>query len=149
MERLPAALCTFRLDGMRFGVDVERVQEVLRQQRTTRVPLAPEALAGLLNLRGRIVAAIDLRRRLALPERAEGNDCVNVIVATKTGAVSLVADEIADVLTVDPSNFERAPATLQGPARELICGACKLPEELVLLLDVERVLQVGAVETAR
>jgi purine-binding chemotaxis protein CheW len=140
MTGLPATLCTFRLDGLRFGVDVARVQEVLRHQVMTRVPLAPPAVTGLLNLRGRIVPALDLRRCLGLRERETGERPVNVVVVSESGPVSLLVDEIGDVLALDPALFEEAPATVQGRVRELIRGACKLDDGLVLVLDVERSL---------
>jgi len=142
MEAVPTTLCTFRLDGLCFGVDVDRVQEVIRQQEMTRVPLAPPAVRGLINLRGRIVPALDLRRRLALRERETGERPVNVVVVAQTGAVSLLVDEIGDVLVLDPSRFEEPPATVQGLARELIRGAYKLADGLVLVLDVERAVQL-------
>jgi purine-binding chemotaxis protein CheW len=140
MTGLPPTLCTFRLDGLRFGVDVALVQEVLRHQTMTRVPLAPAAVTGLLNLRGRIVPALDLRRRLGLREREAGGRPVNVVVVSESGPVSLLVDEIGDVLALDLARFEEAPATVQGPVRELIRGACKLDDGLVLVLDVERSL---------
>ena len=129
---------------MRLGVDVERVQEVLRQQRMTHVPLAPAALAGVLNLRGRVVPAIDLRRRLELSERDPNAAFVNVVVATPHGTVSLLADEIADVFSIDPARFEPSPGTVPDAARELVLGACKGDDELVLLLDVDRAVQLRA-----
>lgn len=142
MDAVPTTLCTFRLDGVRFGVDVDRVQEVIRHQKMTRVPLAPPAVRGLINLRGRIVPALDLRRRLALREREAGEQPVNVLVVTQTGVVSLLVDEIGDVLALDPSCFEEPPATVQGEARELIRGAYKLTDGLVLVLDVERAVRL-------
>ena len=139
-------VCTFRLDGHTFGIDVLRVQEIIRHQETTRVPLAPDAVRGLINLRGQIVTAIDLRRRLNLPERSGGTQPVNVVVQTDDGAVSLLVDEIGDVATVTDVAFEPPPNTLRGPAREMIRGAYKLDGRLLLLLDSEKVLSpVGGV----
>jgi purine-binding chemotaxis protein CheW len=92
-----------------FGVDVLRVQEVLRFQQMTRVPQAPEVIEGLINLRGQIVTAIDMRRRLRLPPRAGDQTPMNMVVRTEDGAVSLLVDEIGDVLDVDapPTNGRR------------------------------------------
>jgi purine-binding chemotaxis protein CheW len=104
----------------------------------TRVPLAPSVVRGLINLRGQIVTAIDLRRRLELPERADGELPVNVVVQTDDGAVSLLVDEIGEVLPVSEQAFELPPETLRGTARDLIRGAYKLEGRLLLILDVER-----------
>lgn len=142
MDPTTTALCTFQLDGLCFGVDVRHVQEVLRHQPMTRVPLAPRAVEGLLNLRGRIVPALDLRRRLALRERGSDARPVNVVVVTEAGAVSLLVDEIGDVVPVDESCFEAPPATVRGAVRELIRGACKRDEGLVLVLDVARTISL-------
>ncbi|HEY2253351.1 MAG TPA: chemotaxis protein CheW [Planctomycetaceae bacterium] len=134
--------CTFYLDGQYFGLDVLKVQEIIRYQEMARVPLASPAVRGLINLRGQIVTAIDLRRRLELRERPADQLPLNVVVKTEDGAVSLLVDAIDDVLEVSEKLFERPPETLQGTARELILGAYKLPGRLLLILDVERAVQV-------
>jgi purine-binding chemotaxis protein CheW len=134
--------CTFFLAGHYFGLDVLRVQEVIRYQEMTRVPLAPPVVRGLINLRGQIVTAIDLRRRLELEDRPAGQLPVNVVVHTDDGAVSLLVDEIGDVLEVSEKLFEPPPETLKGTARELIRGAYKLPGRLLLILDPERTVNV-------
>ena len=131
-------LCTFYADGLYFGIDVREVQEVLQYQDMVRVPLAADVVEGLINLRGQIVTAIDLRRRLGLPERTSGEDPMNVVVRSDDGAVSLLVDEIGDVVEVDVDQFERPPETLVGPMRDLIVGAYKLESGLLLALDVER-----------
>ena len=138
--------CTFFVEGHCFGLDVLRVQEIIRCQQMTRVPLAPPVVRGLINLRGQIVTAIDLRRRLGLSDRPEDQLPVNVVVQTDDGAVSLLVDEIGDVLDVEEKLFEPPPHTLQGTARELICGAYKLHDRLMLLLDVDKALHVGSAE---
>ena len=138
--------CTFFLDSLFFGVEVQRVQEVLRAQAMTRVPLAPPAVRGLINLRGQIVTAIDLRLRLDLSDRPADQLPVNVVVQTDDGAVSLLVDEIGDVLDVEEKLFEPPPDTLTGMARELIRGAYKLNGRLMLLLDIDKALQVGSEE---
>lgn len=131
-------LATFRLDGDLYGVEVEHVQEVLRSQGLTRVPLAPAAVAGLINLRGQVVTAIELRERLGRPPRPEGTDAVVIVVRLHGEAVSLLVDSIADVVDVDADDFEAPPDTLEGPARELIRGAYKLDGQLLLALDVQK-----------
>jgi len=135
--------CTFLLAGHHFGVDVTSVQEVIRAQEMTRVPLTPPVVRGLINLRGQIVTAIDLRRRLDLPDRTAGDPPVNVVVRTDDGAVSLLVDEIGDVLDVPEAAFERSPETLAGPARDLIRGAYKLDGRLLLILDTDRAVDLS------
>jgi purine-binding chemotaxis protein CheW len=135
--------CTFVLDGHLFGVDVASVQEVLKQQDLTPVPLAPPEVAGLINLRGQIVTTLDLRSRLGLPERPAGTDSVSVVVrATDGGPVSLVVDRIGDVLHVDGASLEAPPDTVPAEVRELVSGICKLEDRLMLLLDTEKAIRV-------
>lgn len=135
--------CTFFLDGLFFGVEVHTVQEVIRYQQMTRVPLASPVVRGLINLRGQIVTAIDLRRRLELSERPAGQRPMNVVVRTEEGPMSLLVDEIGDVLEVEEEWFERPPETLHGIARDLIRGAYKLKDRLLLLLDTARAVQLA------
>lgn len=132
--------CTFYLDGLFFGVDVENVQEVIRYQEMTGVPLASPVVRGLINLRGQIVTALDLRERLALPARPDGQLPMNVVVRDEDGAVSLLVDEIGDILEVDDELFERPPENLSGVARELITGAYKVDGRLLLTLDIDRAM---------
>jgi purine-binding chemotaxis protein CheW len=131
-------LATFWLDGDLYGVEVAHVQEVLKSQGLTRVPLAPAAVAGLINLRGQVVTAIELRERLGRPPRPAGTDAVVIVVRLHGEAVSLLVDAIADVVDVDPADFEAPPDTLDGSARELIRGAFKLDGQLLLALDVQK-----------
>ncbi len=134
--------CTFHLDNLFFGVEVQKVQEVIRYQEMTRVPLASPVVRGLINLRGQIVTAIDLRRRLQLRPRPEGQLPMNVVVHTEDGPTSLLVDEIGDVLEMDNAAFERPPETLRGVARDLIRGAYKLKDRLLLTLDTERAVRL-------
>ncbi len=130
--------CTFFLDGRMFGVPVPQVQEVIRFHPMTPVPLAPPAVKGMINLRGQIVLAIDLRRRLELGERAEAAVPMNVVVRTLDGAVSLLVDEIGDVIEVSDSSFETPPETLNGGVRSMILGVHKLEGKLLHVLDIEK-----------
>ena len=139
--------CTFFLDGHYFGIDVREVQEVIRHLETTRVPLAPPVVRGLINLRGQIVTAIDLRRRLEMPAPPADLQPVNVVVSTADGAVSLLVDEIGDVRSVPEEAFEPPPDTLRGPARGMIRGAYKLTDRLLLALVLDRLLDPKAFET--
>jgi purine-binding chemotaxis protein CheW len=136
-------LCTFYLDNHFFGVDVQTVQEVIRYQDMTRVPLARKAVSGLINLRGQIVTAIDLRRRLGLPDRPADRLPMNVVVRSDDGVVSLLVDQIGDVQEVDQDNFEPPPETLRGASRNMIRGAYKMKDRLLLVLDTERAVNVA------
>ena len=138
-----AQLCTFVLDGLLLGIDVIRVQEVIRCQPMTRVPLASAAVGGLINLRGQIVTAIDLRWQLGLPPRRADQPPMNVVVRTDEGAVSLLVDEIDDIIDVPESSFEEPPANISPRSRELIRGVYKLEHRLLLLVDAERATRIG------
>ncbi|HWD21178.1 MAG TPA: chemotaxis protein CheW [Verrucomicrobiae bacterium] len=133
--------CTFFLNGLFFGVEVLKVQEVIRYQEMTPVPLAPGMIRGLINLRGQIVTAVDLRNRLELPARDAGQLPMNVVVRSEDGAVSLLVDEIGDVLEIADDAYEAPPETLRGTARDLVEGVYQLQERLLLILDTEKTVQ--------
>jgi purine-binding chemotaxis protein CheW len=141
--------CTFYLDKLLFGVELQGVQEVIRSLDMTKVPLAPGVVSGLINLRGQIVTAVDLRRRLELEPRPAGMLARNVVVRSEDGAVSLLVDEIGDVVEVEESSFEAAPETLRGSVRTMIVGVYKLNDRLLHVLDIEKACQMTEVaETA-
>jgi len=131
---------TFVLDRYLFGVEVEEVQEIILSQEVTPVPLAPPVIEGLINLRGQIFTAIDLRQRLELGERPPGLSPMNVILRAERGSVSLLVDRIGDVITTSEDEFEPPPETLRGAPRELIRGSYKLAKGLLLVLNLEQVL---------
>jgi len=133
---------TFVVDRLLFGVEVAEVQEVIRYQTMTRVPLAPAVVRGLINLRGQIVTAVDLRCRLGLREREASALPMNVVIRHEDGAVSLLVDEIGDVLEVEEEFFELPPGTLAGEARELIRGVYKLKGALLIALDTDKMLNL-------
>ena len=137
--------CTFFVNGLFFGIEVLKVQEVIRYQEMTRVPLAPATIRGLINLRGQIVTAIDLRRRLELPVRDDGQLPMNVVVRSDDGAVSLLVDEIGDVVEIQDDVYEHPPETLKGVARELVQGVYKLESRLLLVLDTGKTLNLANV----
>jgi purine-binding chemotaxis protein CheW len=140
-------LATFHLADHLFAVPVFQVQEVLMEQPHTPAPGAAPAVAGLINLRGQVVTALDLRTRLCLPERTTHNgetpSSINVVVRAGEEVWSLIVDRIGDVIDVETEQFEPPPDTLTGPLRELIIGAYKLDHQLLLLLDVTRVLDLS------
>jgi purine-binding chemotaxis protein CheW len=133
---------TFVDDDLFFGVDVLRVQEVLRYQEMTAVPRSDGIIEGLINLRGQIVTVLDMRRRLNLEQRADGETPMNVVLRSDCGAVSLLVDDIGDVIEVDPESFEPPPATLEPSAREMLEGVYKLEDRLLLVLAPDQVLEL-------
>ena len=133
---------TFFVSDLFFGVEVLNVQEVLRYQEMTRVPRADNVIEGLINLRGQIVTAFDMRSRLQLGERATGETPMNVVVRTEDSAVSLLVDEIGDVIEVNQKDFEPPPETVSEIAREVLEGVYKLDEGLLLVLSLAKVLRL-------
>jgi purine-binding chemotaxis protein CheW len=130
--------CTFFLGDQIFGIAVERVQEVIQHQDMTRVPLVPDVIRGLINLRGQIVMAVNLRRRLRIGEQPPGTSLINVVVRTKEGPVSLLVDSIGDVVEVDEKTAEAPPCTLEADVMNLIASVHELDQGLMHVLDPER-----------
>ncbi len=130
--------CTFHIAGHYFGIWVNQVQEILRYQPMTTVPLTSPIIQGLLNLRGQIVLAIDLRQRLALPPQDNLEEALNIIVQTEDDVVSFIIDEIDDVIGVDESLFEPVPMPLRGAIGDFVLGAYKLEGKLMLALDTQK-----------
>jgi len=128
--------------GQLFGIPVLTVQDVIGEQRITRVPLAPPEIAGTLNLRGRIVTAIDMRRRLGLPPRPPEMSGMNVVVEKGGELYSLIVDSVGEVLSLDGELFERNPATLDPVLHDVSMGVCRLDKELMVVLDVARILDI-------
>ncbi len=135
-------LCTFLVDDLLFGVDVIHVQEVIRYQQMTPVPLAPTVVSGLINLRGQIVTALDMRERLGLARRTGDQPPTNVVIRHAEGVLSLLVDEIGDVVEVEPTAFEAPPDTLAPASRALIDGVYKLKSQLLLLLNTDLAVRV-------
>jgi purine-binding chemotaxis protein CheW len=125
-----------------YGVRVDYVQELLRIQRMTPVPLAPRAVCGLINLRGQIVPALEARERLFLPARPAGAPSMNVVLRSSAGAVALVVDAIGDVIEADDNTFEAVPETVAARGKEFIVAACKLDGRLLLILDAVAISDV-------
>ena len=133
-------LVTFTLDRLHFGVEVRHVQEVIRYQTMTRVPRAPTVAEGLINLRGQIVTAVDMRARVGLGKRDGSQLPMNVVIRSADGVASLLVDEIGEVVEVDAAQLEPAPLTVTDRIRDVIGGVYKLHGMLLLELDVERAL---------
>lgn len=135
-------LCTFRAAGFHFGVAVSDVQEVLRYQEMSAAPQAPESVFGLINLRGQIVTAIDLRHRLGLEPRPAGELPMNVVVRSRNEVVSLLVDDIGDVIDTAGYAVEPVPPTLPSLVRDAVVGVVPLPDALLLVLDADRAADV-------
>ena len=135
-------LCTFRLDGRLYGVEVARVLEILRAPSVTKVPLASPWVRGLINLRGQVITALDLRLRLGLGEASTDSPLMGLVVRDEQDAVILLVDQVEDVLEVDLTTFETTPDTLRGAARALIRGAYKREDQLLLLLDIDEAVKM-------
>jgi len=134
-------LSTFHVGKYLFGVDVALVQEIVRMQPITPVPLSASEIAGLINLRGEVLTAVDLRSRLGLPPPPpEARPQVNVVVRVDDEPVSLLVDAIGGVIDVSALPFQSTPATVDQKTRALIVGAYTLPDQLLLALDVRKVL---------
>ena len=131
--------CTFYLNGEYFGIEVEKVQEVIKEQPFTTVPLAPSTIKGLINLRGQIIAVIDLRARLECPPFL-GNIANRMIIILKHKEyfVGFLVDKIGEVWAVDVDDFHSVPETLRGVAREMITGTFKRDEGLLKILNTEK-----------
>jgi purine-binding chemotaxis protein CheW len=127
-----------------FGIPVLQVQDVLGPQRITRIPLAPPEVAGSLNLRGRIVTAIDLRTRLRLPPLPEAKKGMSVVVDHEGELYSILVDGVGEVLKLNASSAERSPATLDPTWRDVSGGVYRLEKTLLIVLNVARVLDFSA-----
>jgi purine-binding chemotaxis protein CheW len=141
MSARPTQYCTFVVGDGLYGVDALRVQEIVQARGTTRVPLAPPAVTGLMNLRGQIVTALDMRARLGLPARNERLATI-VVVHSADGAVGLAVDDIGDVIEAPHEDFEPPPDTLRGAVRSFAVGAYKLAGRLLLALDLDRIVDL-------
>ncbi|SFC32208.1 CheW protein [Nocardioides terrae] len=139
-----AQYCTFWIDGLFFGVDVDDVQEVLRHQPMTPVPRASEGVKGLINLRGQIVTAVDLRFRLGLPPRTGERLPMNVIVRSRGEVISLLVDDIGDVVDTDGLSFEPIPSNLPAKVQDVVHAVRPLADSLLLVLDSDRAVEVLA-----
>lgn len=148
-------ICTFFLNGVYFGIDVLQVQQVIHPQAITRIPLAPPDICGLINLGGQIITVIDLQRRLEMNEaQAQSNININpldepqgfnIIVHFADEVVSLLVDNVGDVLEFSENTFQPPPTTLKGKIRGMLAGAYPLPEGFLLVLDAEKILDVNLI----
>lgn len=133
---------TMCVDKQMFGIEVRHVRDVLREQSITSIPLAPSEVAGSLNLRGRIVTVIDLRRRLRLPSKAPSTGATFVVVELKGELYSLMVDSVGEVLTSALANIEKVPANLPVHWKDIATGIYKMDHELIVLVDVQTLLNI-------
>jgi len=141
-------VCTFTVGELTFGVDVQNVHEVIRAQQMTKVPMAPSVVRGLINLRGRIVTAVDMRARLEVDPLADDEEPMNVVVHSEEMAVSLLVDEIGDVLNVEESLRAQPPAGLSPVVGDLVESVYKLEGDLLLVLDPKAIATIVSVAPA-
>lgn len=139
-------LATFFLGGELFGIDALHVQEILSYQEITSVPLAPEYVRGLINLRGQIVTVLDLRRRLGFEHAPNETTRMNLIVTSDEGPMSLLVDQIGNVLDIHSERLKSPPGTIRGVAVHYIQAVCQLEEELLIMLDLSSILELVAKE---
>lgn len=137
---------TMFIDGQMFGIAVLTVQDVLGPQKITRIPLAPREVAGSLNLRGRIVTAIDVRLRLGLKRADEDNKGMSVVVEQGGELYSLMVDQVGEVLSLPVAKFERNPPTLDPMWRDFSAGIYRLDDKLLVVLDVAKLLDFNKSE---
>lgn len=143
-----AEFVSFQIADQLFGLPILKVQDVLGPHSIARVPLAPPEIAGSLNLRGRIVTVVDMRRRLGLAGVEDPSKCMSIVVERAGEAYSLIVDAIGEVLSVSDSTFERNPTTLDPRWRELSQGIYRLQGNLLLVLDLDRLLDFGGAAQA-
>ena len=138
---------TFIIADQLFGIPVLKVQDVLSAHNITRIPLAPPEIAGSLNLRGRIVTAMDVRLRLGLPPRKESAS-MSIVAEHEGELYSLMVDSVGEVLALKGSDWERNPPTLDPKFRDYSMGIYRLDDKLLVVLDVNRLLDYDRVQAA-
>lgn len=134
---------TAMIGGQLFGLPIVRVQDVFIPERLTRVPLAPPEIAGVLNLRGRIVTLIDLRRRFGLGQREDGAPVMAIGVESRAESYGLLIDSVGEVLKLDDAGRETNPINLDARLARVSAGIHRLDGQLLIVVDVDRVLDIG------
>ena len=131
---------TMRVCGQLFGISVLTVQDVLRSLKIAHVPLAPDVVAGSINLRGRIVTVIDMRKRLKQKPAEKGAKVIHVVVEYRDELYSLMVDSVGDVINLPSNRLEQPPSNLGESWHELSSSVCQLEKELLVVLDVQALL---------
>jgi purine-binding chemotaxis protein CheW len=139
---------TLMLDGQYFGIPVLQVQDILSSVQITKVPLAPPEVTGSLNLRGRIVTAVDMRKRLGVGPNTAQTSSMNVVVEHKNELYSLIVDSVGEVLSLPNDEFEKNPPTLEKHLRDISKGIYQLDNQLLIIIDVATLLNLNQQEAA-
>jgi purine-binding chemotaxis protein CheW len=134
-------LVSFNIGGEEFGVDILQVQEINRMLEVTHVPNAPEYVDGMINLRGKVIPIIDLRRRFGMPRKEKDKNTRIVVVELNGQVVGFVVDAVTEVLRIPRSVTEPPPSFVGGIHEEYITAVGKLQDRLLILLDLEKVLK--------
>ena len=132
---------TMRVNGQLFGASVMTVQDVVREQKIARIPLAPHVVEGSLNLRGRIVTVINMYKRLGLPTSAMPKKQMHVVIEYRDELFSLMVDAVGDVLTLSVNQIDKVPVNIQSSWREMAAGICRLDGELLVLFDIAELMR--------
>ena len=139
---------TVFIGGQLFGLPIHKVHDVFVPESMTRVPLSAPEVAGVLNLRGRIVTAIDVRTRLGISPREDKTKSMSVVVDHGGEFYSLIVDQVGEVMALAASDYEKTPATLDERWREISDGVYRLKDNLLIVLDVKRLLRLEEVVAA-
>jgi purine-binding chemotaxis protein CheW len=136
-----AQYCTFHLGGKIYGLEILAIQEIIRIQDITPVPHSPDFVAGLANLRGQIVVAVDLRTLFGLPPLPRFQESINIILSSSEEAISLVADKAGEVIDFGTETMVPPPSLQNGPAPDLVKGVFKLKDTLMNVIDIEAIFK--------
>lgn len=133
-------LCTFYINEHLFGIEVDRVQEVIKQHQITPLPLSPTFVGGLINLRGQIVMVIDLKDKMNLAKSLENSAQMNIVLRHADSLISLLVDSVGDVISVSPEQIESEHHHLPPEVSKMIMGICKTEQSLLMVLDPQQLI---------
>jgi purine-binding chemotaxis protein CheW len=133
-------IVSFRVGREDFGLDILRVQEIIRNQHLTRVPNSPDFVDGVINLRGKVIPVIALRKRFGLEKESDNTQTRIVVLEVQSMVLGLIVDSVPEVLRIARSSVVPPPRLGNGTEREYVCGVAKLQDRLLILLDVDRIL---------
>lgn len=133
-------LCTFYLNDHLMALEVDKIQEIIKTRQMTKVPLAPDYVGGLINLRGQIVAAIDLKKRMNLPQHETVVSPMNIVLQHHEGLISLIVDSVGDIINVEDDQIEHDPHHLPDDLDKMVTGICKTDQFLLMVLDIDQVI---------
>ena len=136
-------LVTFNVGGEEFGVDILAVQEINRMSEVTRVPNSPDFVEGVINLRGKVIPIIDLRRRVGMPFQKRDKNTRIVVVELEGKIIGFIVDSVSKVITIDKSITEAPPPMVAGIDAEYITSIAKLDSRLIILLDLNKILSLN------